>query len=453
MNTIIEPDADFQFSGLSLGLPTTMGGSFFSRIFNKNKNLYIQTPKSLTKQGFVKSGKKMFCDLMFDINDTMFISWIEKLETTCCNLIYEKSEVWFDNKMEIGDIESVFTSPLKTYKSGKYYLIRTNINNNGNIKIYNENNDILTKEQITNETHIVSILEIRGIKFTNKYFQIEIELKQAMVVSPDPFLDSCFIKRPNSSLVSSSTSTSSSTSSTQQSPISTTSFTDTKTITSPSTNQELNISSSLPPETINHAETQQKQKDEELYMIDDIKINIQDENEIKEIEKILENIENEKVENEKKNKNQKQEENTPKIKFLNTVETLNINNEVKEEELKTNSQTSSFLTNQNEDDYSEDDIIIHNDEILNDDIDIGIVDCFIDNDESEIKKKLETENANKISTEELEYYKKYKEAKDKAKELKETTKTALMELKKLKEKYGIKTNEKDDEEEKDLLVF
>ena len=43
---------------------------------------------------------------------------------------------------------------------------------------------------------LISILEIQGIKFTSRNFQIEIELKQSMVVSPDPFLDECFIKKP-----------------------------------------------------------------------------------------------------------------------------------------------------------------------------------------------------------------------------------------------------------------
>ena len=35
------------------------------------------------------------------------------------------------------------------------------------------------------------------MKFTSLNFQIEIELKQCMIVSPDPFLDKCFIKNPN----------------------------------------------------------------------------------------------------------------------------------------------------------------------------------------------------------------------------------------------------------------
>jgi hypothetical protein len=163
-------------------------------MYNNNKLLYLQTPKCLTKQGVVKSGKKMFVDLMFDNNDTVFINWIENLETKCQELIYSKGEAWFQSKLEKDDIETAFTSPFKIYKSGKYYLLRVNVK--PNIKIYNETDESIKIEDITPEKTIISILELQGIRFTSRNFQIEIELKQSMVVSPDPFLDECFIKKP-----------------------------------------------------------------------------------------------------------------------------------------------------------------------------------------------------------------------------------------------------------------
>jgi hypothetical protein len=132
---------------------------------------------------------------MFDNNDTVFINWIENLETRCQELIYSKRESWFETKLEKDDIESAFTSPFKIFKSGKYYLLRVNVK--PNIKIYDEKDQIITTESITSDKNIISILEIQGLKFTSRNFQIEIELKQSMVVSPDPFLDGCFIKKPN----------------------------------------------------------------------------------------------------------------------------------------------------------------------------------------------------------------------------------------------------------------
>ena len=196
MDDIIEPTMDYDFSKLYFGPPTTLaGGAYFSRLmYNTNKTLFIQSPKSLTKQGFVKSGKKVYADLMFDNNDTVFINWIENLEIACHNLVFLKKETWFKTQLEKDDIESAFTSPFKIFKSGKYYLLRVNVN--PNIKIYNEKDQIINSDDITNDKTVISILEIQGLKFTSRNFQIEFELKQAMVVRPDPFLDECFIKKP-----------------------------------------------------------------------------------------------------------------------------------------------------------------------------------------------------------------------------------------------------------------
>jgi hypothetical protein len=196
MDDIIEPTIDYDFTKLYFGPPSSLaGGAYFTRLmYNTNKPIFIQTPKSLTKQGFIKSGKKIYTDLMFDNNDTVFINWIENLEARCQELIFAKRETWFETKLEKDDIEGAFTSPFKIFKSGKYYLLRVNVK--PNIKIYDEKDQVLSIESITNDKPIICILEIQGLKFTSRNFQIEIELKQSMIVSPDPFLDECFIKKP-----------------------------------------------------------------------------------------------------------------------------------------------------------------------------------------------------------------------------------------------------------------
>jgi len=195
MDNIIEPTMDYDFSKLYLGPPSTLtGGAYFTKLMHNNKPIYIQTPKSLTKQGFIKSGKKTYTDLMFDNNDTVFIQWMENLESKCQELIFSKGQTWFETKLEKEDLESAFTSPFKIFKSGKFYLLRVNVKQN--IKIYDETDQIINCEDVNAEKNIISILEIQGIKFTSRNFQIEFEMKQAMIVSPDPFLDECFIKKP-----------------------------------------------------------------------------------------------------------------------------------------------------------------------------------------------------------------------------------------------------------------
>jgi hypothetical protein len=199
MENIIDPNQDFDFTKLSLAQPVGIqGGAYFTKLLNNNKPLYIQTTKSLTRQGFVKSGKKYYCDLMFDNNSEILINWFEKLEENCQKLIYERADSWFQNALEMNDVESAFNSIIRIYKSGKYYLVRTNIKNSSSnepsIKIYNENEISLGINDIKPDTNIISILEIQGIKFTSRNFQIEIELKQVMVLNHDPVFENCLIK-------------------------------------------------------------------------------------------------------------------------------------------------------------------------------------------------------------------------------------------------------------------
>ena len=78
MDNIIEPTNLFDFSNLVLSHPVGIqGGGYFTKIENSGKSLYIQTPKSLTRQGFVKTGKKYYCDLMFDTNSEIIVNWFE----------------------------------------------------------------------------------------------------------------------------------------------------------------------------------------------------------------------------------------------------------------------------------------------------------------------------------------------------------------------------------------
>jgi hypothetical protein len=199
MENIIEPNELFDFSKLTLAHPSGIqGGAYFTKIEHNNKPLYIQTTKSLTRQGFVKTGKKYYCDLMFDKNSEVLINWFENLEEKCQKLIYDKKDSWFQNSLEENDIDSAFNSIIRVYKSGKYYLVRTNVKNTRTdepaVKIYNESELPLAITDVTNETNIVSILEIQGIKFTSRNFQIEIELKQVMVLDNEPIFNNCMIK-------------------------------------------------------------------------------------------------------------------------------------------------------------------------------------------------------------------------------------------------------------------
>ena len=198
-DNIINPSDSFNFSNLTLAKPTGgQGGTYFTKILCNKNPLYIQST-SLTKNGFIKSGKKYCSDLMFDNNSEELINWFERLEIRCHELVFEKSKDWFNSELDLTDIESAFNPIIKVYKSGKWYLIRAVVQNNAltnlpNIKIYDEHERELALDDVVMNTTIISILEIQGIKFTNKSFQFEIALIQVMVLKNYSIFENCLIK-------------------------------------------------------------------------------------------------------------------------------------------------------------------------------------------------------------------------------------------------------------------
>lgn len=199
MEHIVQPDESFDFEKLTLLHPIgVQGGAYFTRIVFGGKPLYIQTPQSKSRQGFVKTGKKNHCDLMFDQNAESIINWIERLEERCQVLLLAKNNDWFQNSLDKNELESAFNTTLRVFKSGRYYLMRTNVKNNTDnmpvLKLYDERLGPVVLDDVSCENNIISIVEIMGIKFTSRTFQIELELKQMMVMDKEPLFDNCLIK-------------------------------------------------------------------------------------------------------------------------------------------------------------------------------------------------------------------------------------------------------------------
>ena len=198
MDIISFPNNDFKFEQLTLGVPSGLqGGSYFTKIYNNDGKVFLQSPSCLTKQGVIKTGKKMYVDLMFTPDNQNILNWFENVVERVQGLIYEKRNMWFHNEMDLEDIEGAFTTPVRTYKSGKFYLIRANINGN-NFNIFDEDETPVNIESLNDNTNkIIPLIEILGVKFTSRSFQLEISLKQIMVIQEKNILNNCLIRKNN----------------------------------------------------------------------------------------------------------------------------------------------------------------------------------------------------------------------------------------------------------------
>ena len=199
---ICETDKTFEFDNLTLAQPNGIqGGSYFTRLLLNDDSVYIQAPACQTKQGIITNGNKSYCDLMFTSNNEEILDWFENLEKTLVDKIYEKRNIWFHNTLEKEDIENAFTSLMRVYKGGRFYLVRVNLGKNKSLSqkpftCFDDQENPVDPEVIKDQNiKVIPLLEVLGVKFSSKSFQIDVCLRQLMVVNEKEMFNTCLIKK------------------------------------------------------------------------------------------------------------------------------------------------------------------------------------------------------------------------------------------------------------------
>jgi hypothetical protein len=201
---IVDPISSYDFSQLTCISPTSIsGGHYFIRMLQTTgqKPFYIQPPKCTTKQGIIKTGKKMYCDLLFKHEDEQFTEFLEGLESFCRTKIFQNKDRWFDSDLSEEDIEESFTPTAKLYKSGKLHSVRVNIPirmGKCSLKIYDEDEQDVDMDTIEENMLLITILEVQGIRCSARKFQIDMEVKQMMTLKPTDMFEKCVFTKPSS---------------------------------------------------------------------------------------------------------------------------------------------------------------------------------------------------------------------------------------------------------------
>ena len=200
MSEIYQYNDPMDYKNIRLGVPKPVqGGGYYSNIKLNDDSIYIQTPKIYTKNGISVTGRKIYSDLLFHRDDLDFISFINNIEDSIKNLIYDKKNIWFTEEPTMDDIEDNWISSVKTYKNNKF-LIRTNIERSLKkvfLQLWNQNEEEITMNDIDKESKLIAIFEISGLKFSSTSFHLDIILKQIMKFEKVEIFSKCLIKRNN----------------------------------------------------------------------------------------------------------------------------------------------------------------------------------------------------------------------------------------------------------------
>ena len=207
MELIGYPNNDYKFDELKLGSPQAMqgGGAYFAKIMQGTEQAIIQFPRCTTKSGIVSTRRSTYLDLMYDREVNIeVVSWSEMLVKIVTKLIDEKKALWFSNDLTTDDIENMFNNIHRDYKSGTKILIRAGIetlrgSNELKCKVYDEAEKIVLNRSVVDNKilrGIIPLVAIDGVKFTARSIEIELKVKQMMLMDEDSSTSpTCMIKR------------------------------------------------------------------------------------------------------------------------------------------------------------------------------------------------------------------------------------------------------------------
>lgn len=191
------------FSRISLGEPQAIqGGSYYAKLHSATDGaICIQLPRCTLKQGIVSTKKGKYCDLMYEHSKSShLVEWIEKLEVSVQDKIDRKKSLWFQGDLTRDDIESMMSPLSRSFKSGRKILIRTHIDINRHTGadkciVYDAGETIVGLDALNCEREVVPLVQIDGIRFTSRSFEVELKLVQAMALDKLPDLSEvCLIK-------------------------------------------------------------------------------------------------------------------------------------------------------------------------------------------------------------------------------------------------------------------
>lgn len=198
MDYLLKTDEDYPFNQLKLHSPQPIqGGTYLAKISRSGNPVLFQTPKCNTKRGIHKTEKKIYCDLLFDTDNVEFIEWLNTVEENIQQLIYEKKDLWFvEGEVTMEDIEYNWIDTVKNYK--KSHLLRTfipkiNKQTYNTIQVYDDNQNLLSIEDIKENSSLISIIELSALKFSSSSFHLEFILRQAMIIKDKPVFNKCLI--------------------------------------------------------------------------------------------------------------------------------------------------------------------------------------------------------------------------------------------------------------------
>lgn len=149
--------------------------------FNYNNMPFMIKTNKICVFNPIKKNKDNYVNISITSKD--YLIWFESFYKWCIETLCERSEEWFDEPLTLSDVEFCFINPLKGNIKDNCYDIQCTTNEE-RLHIVDTRDNVNSLESLK-DCNIIPTFHIKGVHVNNKYFSLDIEVNNMLVILED----------------------------------------------------------------------------------------------------------------------------------------------------------------------------------------------------------------------------------------------------------------------------
>jgi hypothetical protein len=129
----------------------------------------------------IKKNKDNYVNISITSKD--YLMWFESFYNWCIETFCERSEDWFKEPLTLSDVEFSFINPLKSNIKDDCFDIQC-ITDSNRLHIVDTDDNVNSLESLK-DCNIIPTFHIKGVKFNNKHFSLDIEVNNILIILED----------------------------------------------------------------------------------------------------------------------------------------------------------------------------------------------------------------------------------------------------------------------------
>jgi hypothetical protein len=166
---------------LNLGDPIEIDDDTYFCKFNYNNMPFMIKTNKICVFKKVKKNKDNYVNISITSKD--YLVWFESFYMWCVQTFHERSEDWFEEPLTLSDVEFSFINPLKSNIKDNCFDIQCSTDEN-RLHIVDTKDNVNSLDSLK-DCNIIPTFHIKGVKFNNKHFSLDIEVNNILVILED----------------------------------------------------------------------------------------------------------------------------------------------------------------------------------------------------------------------------------------------------------------------------